>query len=353
VDEARARWLPSFTATGGYTRNEVDVVVTIPTGATTSTQATITPLDQADLTLQVNVPVIDVGAWLDFAAAEASADASDRRAEATHAETDLAIATAYHQVIATRALLDAAVRGRGAAQASLERARARVTAALASDLEVARAEAEVARVDQQIADAELQVALAERNLEVLTGLDVGDERALVQADDLEAPPAASASDVERLAEVARGRRRRSRRAPLSRRLVGCACADGLGLRARADHQRLRVRASALWALGVQATFTLDFGRPARIGTRERQEALATLRRERALETARTRVVEARARLLGSIARVRAARAQESSAGACARRRGRALREPARDPARRAHGRARARLGGGHTHPGRR
>ncbi len=60
VDEARARWLPSFSATGGYTRNEVAVEVDFPTGATTSRQATITPLDQLDLTLQLNVPVIDV-----------------------------------------------------------------------------------------------------------------------------------------------------------------------------------------------------------------------------------------------------------------------------------------------------
>jgi outer membrane protein TolC len=312
VDEARARWLPSFTASGGYTRNEVDVVVTIPTGATTSTQATITPLDQADLTLQLNVPVIDVGAWLDFAAAEASAEAGDRRAEATRAETDLAIATAYHQVLATRALLDAAVRGRGAAQASLERARARVSAELASDLEVARAEAEVARVDQQIADAELQVTLAERNLEVLTGLAVGDERTPTLEDDLVAPPETT-GDVDALAEV-RAADADVRAARLSRDASWAALAPTVSAFAR---ERITNAAgfgpSAVWALGVQATFTLDFLRPARIGTRERQEDLAALRRERALETARTRVTEARARLVGSIARVRAARAQEASA----------------------------------------
>lgn len=313
VDEARARWLPSFTASGGYTRNEVDVVVTIPTGATTSTQATITPLDQADLTLQLNVPVIDVGAWLNFAAAEASAEAGERRAEASLAETDLAIATAYHQLIATRALLEAAVRGRGAAEASLERARARVSASLASDLEVARAEAEVARVDQQIADAQLQATLAERNLEVLTGLAVGDERAPALEDDLVPPPETSTGDVEALAEV-RAADADVRAARLSRDASWAALAPTVSAFAR---ERITNAAgfgpSALWALGVQATFTLDFLRPAQIGTRERQEDLAALRRERALETARTRVIEARARLVGSIARVRAARAQEASA----------------------------------------
>jgi outer membrane protein TolC len=134
IDEARARWLPSFTATGGYTRNEVAVVVTIPGGS----QATITPLDQADLTLQVNVPLIDVGAWLSFASAEAGADAGERRVQAARSETDLAVATAYQQVVSTRALREAARRGRTAADAALARARARVESQLASDLEVGR-----------------------------------------------------------------------------------------------------------------------------------------------------------------------------------------------------------------------
>ena len=313
IDEARARWLPSLSATGGYTRNEVDVVVTIPTSATTSTQATITPLDQADLTLQVNVPLIDVGAWLTFAAAEASADASERRLGATTAETYLAVATAYHQVVATRALRDAAVRGRAAAEAGLARSQARVAATLASDLEVARAEAEVARADQQIADAELQVTLAERNLEVLTGLTVGPERAATAVDALAAPAEPSPSSVERLSEV-RAADEDLRAARLARDASWAALAPTVSAFAR---ERITNASgfgpSALWAIGVQATLTLDFLRPAQIGTRERQEELAELRRERALELARTRVIEARARLVGSIARVRSARAQEASA----------------------------------------
>lgn len=310
IDEARARWLPSFTATGGYTRNEVSVVVTIPGGS----QATITPLDQADLTLQVNVPLIDVGAWLSFASAEAGADAGERRVRAARSETDLAVATAYQQVVSTRALREAARRGRAAADAALVRARARVESQLASDLEVARAEAELARTEQQIADAELQVALAERALEALTGLVVGAERASVPPDDLVEPVALTRSgELDTLAEVGAADED-VRAARLARDASLAALAPTVSAFAR---ERITNAAGfgpgAIWAIGIQASLTLDFARPAQVGTRERQLELAALRRERSLENARTRALEARARLVGSIARTRAARAQEHAA----------------------------------------
>lgn len=313
VDEARARWLPSFTASGGYTRNEVDVVVTIPTGATTSTQATITPIDQADLTLQIDVPVIDVGAWLTFASTEGSAEASEHRADAARADADLAVATAYHQVVSTRALRDAAARGRDAAEANLERARARREAQLASDLDVARAEAEIARADQQIADAALQVALAERSLEVLTGLAPGDERRVAAEDDLREPAPLEGAALAPLADV-RAAEADVRAARVSRDAAWAAFAPRVSAFAR---ERITNASgfgpAAIWAVGVQATFTLDFLRPAQLGTRERQLELATLRAERAEEGARTRAIEARARLVSALARVRAARTQAASA----------------------------------------
>jgi len=313
VDEARARWLPSLSVSAGYTRNEVDVVVTIPTGPSTSTQATITPLDQADLTLQAQVPIVDVGAWLGFASAEASADASERRLEAARVEVDLAIVTAYHQVVATRALRDAAGRARDATLANLERARARRQAELASDPEVARAEAESARAEQPLADAGPRVAPAGASLEVITGVRPGPERAIAEEDDLRDVAGATAPDFEQLSEVRAGDLD-VRAARLARDAGWAALAPVVSGFAR---ERITNAAgfgpSALWAVGLSATFTLDFLRPAQIGTRERQLQLAELRRERAVDLARTRVVEAVARVRGGIARVRAARAQEDAA----------------------------------------
>ncbi|GAB4196565.1 MAG: hypothetical protein OHK0013_03910 [Sandaracinaceae bacterium] len=313
VDEARARWLPSFVATAGYTRNEVAVEVSIPTGPTTTQQAVISPLDQLDLTLQLNVPIIDVGAWLGFASAEATVDGADARLEAARTEARLAVVSAYYQVVATRALLQAAERSRAAAQANLERASARRAAELASDLDVARAEAEIARSEQQIADASLQVALAERNLEVLTGLAPSAGAAPVAVDDLHDPEPLGPSALDALPEVRAGDAD-VRAAGLARDAAWASLAPVVSAFAR---ERITNAAgfgpNAVWAVGVQATFTLDFLRPAQIGTRERQAELAAIRRERALRTAETRLLDAWSRARASVARARAARSQEASA----------------------------------------
>jgi outer membrane protein len=316
IDEARARWLPSFSATAGYTRNEVAVEVEIPTGPSTTRQATISPLDQLDLTLQVNVPVVDVASWLSFASAEAAAEASEHRVRSARVETRLAVATAYYQVVATRALVAAARRSRQAAEANLARAVARRDAQLASELDVARAEAEIARADQQISDAELQVALAERSLAVLTGIAPASSGAQVSLeDDLhEEPPVDGAlGALDALPEVRAGDAD-VHAAGLARDAAWAAFAPVVSAFAR---ERITNAAgfgpNAIWALGVQASFTLDFLRPAQVGTRSRQAELAALRRERAHRTAETRALEAWNRVRSSIGRARAARTQESAA----------------------------------------
>lgn len=314
VDEARARWLPSATASGGYTRNEVAVEVTIPISATEQRVATITPIDQLDLTLQLNVPIIDVASWLSFASAERTADAAGYREQSARVDVQLAVVTAYHQVVATRALRDAAVRSREAASASLERARARLEAQLASDLEVARAESEMARADQQIADAELQVSLAERTLVVLTGVRPTAEHANVSSD--LSPVAALAtfvSGVDGLPNV------RASEADVSAAGSARDAAWAAFVPVVSGFARERITnasgfgPSAVWALGLQATFTLDFLRPAQVGTRERAADLASLRAERARSDAETQIEDAWHRVRSNIVRVRAAQSQVTAA----------------------------------------
>ena len=314
IEEARARWLPSVSASGGYTRNEIAVEVTIPISATEQRQATITPLDQLDLTLQLNVPIIDVASWLNFASAERSADAAGLREESTRVEVQLSVVTAYYQVVATRALRDSATRSREAASASLDRARARLEAQLASDLEVARAESEVARADQQIADAALQVALAERTLLVLTGVRPNDEHAELSADLTPVGPLAGfASGVERLPNV-RASEVDVAAASAARDAAWAALVPVVSGFAR---ERITNASgfgpNAVWALGLQATFTLDFLRPAQIGTRDRSLELASLRAERARVDAETRVEDAWHRVESNLVRVRAAQSQVTAA----------------------------------------
>jgi outer membrane protein len=95
VDEARARLLPSFTATGAYTHFEYPVEFSLPTGATTTRQITIQPQEQLSATFTLNVPIVDVGTWLQFASSETTADAAAMRAEASSIDVEAQVTQAY------------------------------------------------------------------------------------------------------------------------------------------------------------------------------------------------------------------------------------------------------------------
>src|SRR5690606_23803476 len=76
VDEARARLLPSASATGTYTRNELEVVIQLPNpSGGEPRQAVISPYDQFEGRFTIAVPILDLSAWASFFSAEASADA--------------------------------------------------------------------------------------------------------------------------------------------------------------------------------------------------------------------------------------------------------------------------------------
>ncbi|HZN93928.1 MAG TPA: TolC family protein, partial [Myxococcales bacterium] len=78
---ARSRLLPSLGASGSYTRNER--AVTVPLGGAATTQqgltseappVVITPLNQLDLNLSLDVPLFDGAAFARSAAADSGVD---------------------------------------------------------------------------------------------------------------------------------------------------------------------------------------------------------------------------------------------------------------------------------------
>lgn len=314
VDEARARLLPSFTASGAYTRNEVAVLVSIPTGVGAEVrQATITPYDQLTGTFTLSVPIVDLSAWETFFASESSAEAAEARVESSALDVRATTVTAYHQLVAARAVLRSALRAIATAEENLGVASARASAGLASELDAARASADLERARQNVAEAELQVALAERNLVVLTGLRPTDAEATLD-DDLhdEAPLDAWLTHAEarpsvRAASLDREAAERSRDGAwmaLLPTLAGTAServtnAAGFGPEAQ-------------WALGLTLTWTLDFGRPATIEAREDAVAVVAAREERARLGAETAIFEAWHRVRSLVARARAARAAEEA-----------------------------------------
>lgn len=87
ADEARARLLPSFTATGTYTRNEIEVVFRTQAADGSVISRTITPYDQLDARFAVVVPIVDASAWAGFLSAEATGDAAGPSARASRRTT--------------------------------------------------------------------------------------------------------------------------------------------------------------------------------------------------------------------------------------------------------------------------
>ena len=102
--------LPALTANGGWTHNQYDAVITIPTGATTSDKVTIIPKDQLDATFKAEVPLIDATRWLKTAAASSSAEAAQRREGATREQVRRQVVTAFYGYLGARAVLESAQR---------------------------------------------------------------------------------------------------------------------------------------------------------------------------------------------------------------------------------------------------
>ena len=138
ADQARSRLAPSLTARAGYTRNERET--TIVQGATT---ITITPLNQLEATFTLNVPLVDVGAWLRVSAASATADAARLRAQGSLDDAEKSVTRAYYQVVASEATKVAAALALATAEESRAITQRRVEAGSASDLDMERARADL------------------------------------------------------------------------------------------------------------------------------------------------------------------------------------------------------------------
>ncbi|MEZ4400306.1 MAG: TolC family protein [Kofleriaceae bacterium] len=161
---ARAPLWPVLSASAGYTRNQHASVVPLATGS-----LTIVPLDQLDASASVTVPLLDVGARRRAAASAADAAVARAAIEVTARDGDRAIVAAYYGWIGGTAAVAAARAAELAARDNARIVAERAAAALASPLDVARADAAVADATSTIAAAERVAADARRQLTTLTG----------------------------------------------------------------------------------------------------------------------------------------------------------------------------------------
>ncbi len=167
ADSALGRLTPAISARGVYSRNQEEVAVQLPG---TTEKLTISPLNQLDAYLQLDIPLIDLASYHRYKAAGAVAESAKEQRGATTIDVSRSVTRAYYQLQGAGSLVSAAQEGVKAAQVNLKYVDDRHSSGAATDLDHARATASVARAERDLADAELATALAARSLETLSGL---------------------------------------------------------------------------------------------------------------------------------------------------------------------------------------
>ncbi len=180
ADVALARLIPAFTARGVYTRNQREVAVPLDAGP----DLVITPQNQLDALLQLDVPIVDLASYHRYKSAQALERSASAQRDATTIDVSRGVARAYYQFLGASALARSAQESIGLAQANQKNVDARRAAGAATELDNERALANVARAEQDLADAALGVALSARSLESLSGLSPEPAATTFAADDL-------------------------------------------------------------------------------------------------------------------------------------------------------------------------
>jgi outer membrane protein, multidrug efflux system len=175
VSVALSSLTPTVQITGAYQRNQYEALVTLPSSLTTGgtngrlTTFAITPFNQINGTVNVNIPLVNPDGITRFAQGRRGAAASNAAEKATTAEVDLSIVRAYYQTVAAQGVLAAAQHALKESQDALATSQAKLAAGTANRLAVDRASVDVARANQTVAEAQRTLGLARRNLETLTG----------------------------------------------------------------------------------------------------------------------------------------------------------------------------------------
>lgn len=193
--EYRQAWtslLPSLSAQGGWTHNQYNAAITIPTGevdpvtmAPVTRTATIVPYDQFDAAFRADLPIIDVSRWFRTGASSTAYESAAQREQATRDIIKRQVVGAWYGYSAALAIRESAKRSAKVADAQAELQDIRAKAGAATELEMLRARAEAQSRKQVIADTEATVATSRRTLRTLTGIDPGDA-AVLPEDDLHA-----------------------------------------------------------------------------------------------------------------------------------------------------------------------
>jgi outer membrane protein len=316
ADGAFGRLLPSLTARGVYTHNQYEAAVTAPAPAG---RLVITPQNQLDAFLQLDVPLIDLANYHRYHAATALQEAAGAQREAVVVDVSRSVARAYYQFHGAAALVHSADSSISAAEANLKLVDERRGAGAATDLDHERAAASLARAQQDAADASLAVSLSGRALETLSGLSPQPAGAFPE-DNLQAEtPLDGWLTRTKDAPALRAVRHQTEAALENRKAAGSSLLPTLSGSAQ---ERLT---NATGFAGRNASYTLqlvlgwrfDYGLLAARDAQESALSVQTVRLERSERAAADATFEAFRRIEAGIVKSRAARVQEQAAARAA------------------------------------
>ena len=163
------RLLPAASARGVYTHNQYPAIIH-PGTAPGTAAITITPQDQLDLFLQVDVPLVDLSSYARLSQARHLVGASSAQLELSQSDAQRATARAYYAYVGAAALVQAAERSVKIAEDNLTFVSTRRSLGAATELDQERARASLEQSKQDQADAERLAVTAARNLETISGL---------------------------------------------------------------------------------------------------------------------------------------------------------------------------------------
>jgi len=162
---AASQLLPSIAASGTYTLNQFESVITMGQGS-----VVIQPRHGLSGSVQLSMPLFDLASWRRKKAADRVVEAARLSQETTALEVDRQVAQYYFQLIGAEALRRSYQANLAVAEESRRVAVAKREEGVATDLEVARATVEVEGIKRSLAEQQLSIALARRALATLTGI---------------------------------------------------------------------------------------------------------------------------------------------------------------------------------------
>jgi outer membrane protein TolC len=316
-DAALGRLIPALSARGVFTRNQTEVAAELP-GATE--ELVITPLNQFDASVQLDVPILDLANYYRYRAARSSAQGATAQRAATSIDVSRSVVRAYYQYLGATALVRSAGESVSAADANHKNVEVRQSAGAATELDLERAFANVARAQQDLADAELGVALAGRSLETLSGLSPEPGDGTFREDDLHPEgPLQGWLDLALQSPATRVANHQREAAERSSKAAGASVLPTLAASAQERVSNATGFAGRTTNYSLQLVLSWRFDYSLLANQRAQGAALEAqhVRRERTERAVSDAAFEAYQRVIAGIAKSRAARAQAHAAGRAA------------------------------------